>query len=630
MACNRSRILAVLLILAVGRITSAHTPDGDIHPRQIEGAAPWTSLQANNDPDHFQFVVVTDRTGGRRPGVFGQGVDKTNLLQPEFVISVGDLIDGYTDKIDNIRKQWDEFQGLVAKLQMPFFFVPGNHDLSNPVMASEWTRRLGPSYYHFVYRNVLFLCLNTEDGKPTNISDEQIAYFAEVLKQNPDVRWTLLFMHKPLWVYEEGREGHEQFQKIEQLLQGRNYTVFAGHLHGYTKYVRHDQIYIILATTGGANRLRGPLFGQFDHVVWVTMTDDGPRIANLMLDGIADENITTEQSLKLVKTLDKDLSVAAMPVYIAEDTFAGQATSVELHNNTDYPVTIDAAVGPSGDLHPVPHTFHAELAAGASQSIPIDLRSDATLATDSLATIPIDWTADFGMIEDRPYRFVKQAAIGFTRACELTTREDLVNIDGRLDEWSDLPYEVDKPAEILGKADTWTGPNDARFRFNMAMDENAVYLAIQVTDDSVIAEPDGAVGKQDALEILLNPQDDPQRANTRDRYEDNWTSNVFLAFSPSETGQPAAMFEPDRVPEGVKIACLKTLTGYSAEIAIPHIVLDRLRGENRGFWSALRLNISVHDVDEPGGPNAMLNWQPAWSGKNNQPGSGTFIRPPVP
>lgn len=37
--------------------------------------------------------------------------------------------------------------------------------------------------------------------------------------------------------------------------------------------------------------MRGTAFGEFDHIVWVTMTDSGPRIANLLLDGIFDENV---------------------------------------------------------------------------------------------------------------------------------------------------------------------------------------------------------------------------------------------------------------------------------------------------------------------------------------------------
>jgi hypothetical protein len=42
-------------------------------------------------------VIVTDRTGGHREHVFRDAMPKVNLLRPAFVMSVGDLIEGYTE-----------------------------------------------------------------------------------------------------------------------------------------------------------------------------------------------------------------------------------------------------------------------------------------------------------------------------------------------------------------------------------------------------------------------------------------------------------------------------------------------------------------------------------------------------
>ena len=64
----------------------------------ITGAKPWTSENFRNNPDNFQFAVIGDRTGGADPGgIFNRAMDQLNLLQPEFVINVGDLVEGYTD-----------------------------------------------------------------------------------------------------------------------------------------------------------------------------------------------------------------------------------------------------------------------------------------------------------------------------------------------------------------------------------------------------------------------------------------------------------------------------------------------------------------------------------------------------
>ena len=62
-------------------------------------------------------------------------------------------------------------------------------------------------------------------------------------------------------------------------------------MHHYAKYERNNGEYYILSTTGGAKERRGVDFGEFDHLVWVTMSDKEPIIANLLLDGIWNEDM---------------------------------------------------------------------------------------------------------------------------------------------------------------------------------------------------------------------------------------------------------------------------------------------------------------------------------------------------
>lgn len=267
----------------------------DIKP---EARNPWTHLRVNNRPEDFQFAILTDRTGGRRPGVFTRAVEKINLLQPEFVVSVGDLIEGYTEDPGMWALEWSEFESKVENLQMPFFFTAGNHDISNLPMSDEWHRKFGRSYYHFKYRNVLFLVLNTEDKPapvkkpPYYIGKQQREWAAKVLKDNHDVRWTFVLMHKPAWYYTWIDPARFGFKQIEDALRGRNYTVFAGHNHRYGRYIRNGMEHYILATTGGAARLdRGLPEGYFDHFTWVTMRNNRPVIANLALSGVHDKNV---------------------------------------------------------------------------------------------------------------------------------------------------------------------------------------------------------------------------------------------------------------------------------------------------------------------------------------------------
>jgi len=200
-----------------------------------------------------------------------------------------------------IEEEWSEFNGMVQTLQMPFFYVPGNHDLTNLVLVDEWTDRFGPTYYCFKYNDVLFVALNSQfiidrGGWWTEEQAEQLDFLKRSLKQAGKVRWTVVLLHHPLWSYQEkdalDTTGvYDRWLEIEDVLADRKYTVFAGHRHRYGKHERNGQTCLTLATTGGGSKLRGVEYREFDHFLWVTMTDDGPIIANLLLDGILDTDL---------------------------------------------------------------------------------------------------------------------------------------------------------------------------------------------------------------------------------------------------------------------------------------------------------------------------------------------------
>jgi predicted phosphodiesterase len=256
----------------------------------LEDRNPWSNLRLNNDAETFRFAIVSDRTGGHRAQIFSQAVERLNLMQPEFVLSVGDLIEGYTDDKDKLANEWKEFQTYVSQLQMPFFYVAGNHDVSK-VGEKTWKEKFGRRYYHFIYKNVLFLVLCADDpnARLGRIGDEQLAYIKKTLEDNRGVHWTIVALHRPLWT-EESKENNG-WPKCEELLADRPYTVFCGHIHTYQKFVRQGRNYYQLATTGGASRVRGVRYGEFDHFVWVTMKKDGPVLANVLLDGVYPENM---------------------------------------------------------------------------------------------------------------------------------------------------------------------------------------------------------------------------------------------------------------------------------------------------------------------------------------------------
>jgi serine/threonine-protein phosphatase CPPED1 len=300
--------VAGLLSAAVAWSGSQAPPSGFRFP---EGSRNLVSRpQPNDESGSFQFAVVSDRTGGHRSRVFSRAVEQLNLLQPEFVLSVGDLIEGYTTDQAQLAKEWREFQQYVTRLQMPFFYVPGNHDLSNVAQEKLWKEKFGRRYYDFTYKGVLFLMLNSEDppGKDEGrISAEQRAFVKKSLETNRDARWTLVFLHKPMW--DSANAEKSGWLDVERLLGDRPHTVFAGHVHRYQKFVRNGHPYYQLATTGGGSKMRGTDHGEFDHIVWVTMKKDGPVLANVLLDGVLPED------LRAIETSEE-----AAPIYSRKPT----------------------------------------------------------------------------------------------------------------------------------------------------------------------------------------------------------------------------------------------------------------------------------------------------------------------
>src|SRR5205823_9069057 len=112
--------LVIGLMVGALALSSGQKPAKSELQVEVESRNPWTNLRLNNAPESFHFVVVSDRTGGHRARIFSQAVEQINLLQPTFVVSVGDLIEGYTKDTAVLASQWKEFQTYTHKLNMPF------------------------------------------------------------------------------------------------------------------------------------------------------------------------------------------------------------------------------------------------------------------------------------------------------------------------------------------------------------------------------------------------------------------------------------------------------------------------------------------------------------------------------
>ena len=60
-----------------------------------------------------------------------------------------------------------------------------------------------------------------------------------------------------------------------------------------------------------------------------------------------------------------------------------------------------------------------------------------------------------------------------------------IEIDGKLDEWNlDSPAVVQDASQVIRDVVFWQGPNDCSAKFYLAWDEENLYMAADVTEDT--------------------------------------------------------------------------------------------------------------------------------------------------
>ncbi len=634
---------AVVLAAGCGPSTvegdDGHADAARLDVEQTAGAVPWSSLEANDAAEDFRFVIVSDRTGGARPGVFATAIPKVNLLEPAFVVSVGDLIEGYTEDQAQLDREWDEFQGFIEQLEVPFFYAAGNHDMSNAAMAETWQARFGPSFYRFVYKEVLFLVLNSElfgmVSKPDTpvpgpwTQAEQLVFVERTLAEVPDPRWTIVIVHQPLWEYAGGGRG--DWPKVEAMLAGRDYTVFAGHFHHYVKAVRQDANYITLATTGGGSSLRGNLYGEFDHVALVSMTAEGPRIANLMLDGIHDEDLLTEDVRDTMRWLDD--AVQSVPMPGEGPAFSDGRAAFRVTNAGDRELAVSLHVDPGPDLLYAGAAQATTIPAGGANLFTFDLRAGEPLPYRDIRPGRVFWSLSTNTGQNPVDLRVVSALLPVARFPVPSGRAPTV--DGDLGEWDSLPYRADRQRDIVSAP---TPETDIAYSFAVRESDGDLYVAVRVRDDSLLADEERGLMTQDSVMITVDSRPDPERSANLRLHDSTRRDLAQMAVGFVTLRGIVEESYYLRFLDGSRAAVASKATateaGYDVEFKVDGAFLDRHAGES---WKTVRVAIAAIDWDAgddvneipwyaKGSDGVALHWMPDRFGEAPVAASGTFTR----
>jgi len=367
------------LIIGLGCLLPARAAEPHLHTSRTSPKV----LPLPKGDDVFHFVVFGDRTGGPAEGIkiLAQAVEDANLLDPDLVMTVGDLVNGY-NQTDPWMKQMEEFQFTMSKLNMPWFPVAGNHDIywrkdakdpeAKPPREHEenYEQHFGPLWYWFEHKNTGFLTLFSDEGNPDGrqrnfgdreqqqISQTQLKWIAAELEKMKRLQHVFVFLHHPFWW--GARYPGSNWDEVHKLLvkNGNVRAVLAGHIH----QMRYDGVrdgigYYALATTGGSLTpgMQYEYFGLLHQFNVVTVRSNGFSMASIPVGGVFDpKQFTPARHLEVEAARYLLHEFISPPIALQLDGSASALYQVAVTNPCLLPidVTILAKGDPSWVLAP--------------------------------------------------------------------------------------------------------------------------------------------------------------------------------------------------------------------------------------------------------------------------------------
>ena len=349
------------------------------------------------------------------------------------------------------------------------------------------------------------------------------------------------------------------------------------------------------------------------------------RCVNWLAGGSRKNDVRTEKAAVMTNMLLYGEAISIEPIsHTDHPGFTRVQSTLRVRNDADVPLKVMGRFTENSALAIHPGTIELIVAPNSEEYVILTVTplEFVEWKPDTKATFGVlHWIAEYDQDQMHLPPVTGTSHLLIEKNHILIERTEPVVVDGKLDEWQELPIVITEPARIDGKADSWTGADDCSFRFAVNYDNEQVYIALEVVDDTPIYRRRVA-WFQDGIEVRIDGRPEPKRSLNRGQDDFGMANHLFISLSPDPDPEHVVFVARERAESfGVKAICVTTDTGYTAEIAIPNAYFQERQGKD---WQRLRLNIAVDDFDSPGGPLAQLWWRPDWRDEPVLPGSGTF------